>query len=284
MTLEELASVANFSKYHFNRVFSSIVGETPFRFILRLRLEKAASLMLANKKESITEIAFRCGFSDISIFSRNFKNRFNISASKYRNEKLNISNISQPISNTEQRKENPALYFCAVQQTKNWSVKMGLNKSVEIQELPHMTVAYIRNMGPWNGDQEIYQNLRNKLFTWASVRGLMGGKDFKYLILYHDNPKVALNDKLRMSLCVTIPPETQVDGEIGKMELEAAKYVVARFELTPQDFKTAWEWLYGEWLPNSGYQPDDKPYFETYPEEPKGNKFIVDFCVPVKPL
>jgi AraC family transcriptional regulator len=284
MTLEELASVANFSKYHFNRVFSSIVGETPFRFILRLRLEKAASLMLANKKESITEIAFRCGFSDISIFSRNFKSRFNISASKYRDEKLNISNISQTISNSEQRKENPALYFCAVQQPNNWSIRMELNKSVEIQELPHMTVAYIRNMGPWNGDQEIYQSLRNKLFIWAGARGLMGGKDFKYLILYHDNPNVALNDKLRMSLCVTIPPETQVDGEIGKMELEAAKYVIARFELTPQDFKTAWEWLYGEWLPNSGYQPDDKPYFETYPEEPKGNKFIVDFCVPVKPL
>src|SRR5512145_2650164 len=72
MTLEELAAVANFSKFHFNRIFHSIVGETPFQFVLRLRLEKAASLILANKDVSISEIAFKCGFSDISVFSRNF--------------------------------------------------------------------------------------------------------------------------------------------------------------------------------------------------------------------
>jgi AraC family transcriptional regulator len=50
MTLEELVAVANFSKFHFSRIFQSIVGETPFQFILRVRLEKAAMLILANKK------------------------------------------------------------------------------------------------------------------------------------------------------------------------------------------------------------------------------------------
>ena len=36
MTLEELATVANFSKFHFSRIFQSIAGETPFQFILRV--------------------------------------------------------------------------------------------------------------------------------------------------------------------------------------------------------------------------------------------------------
>jgi AraC family transcriptional regulator len=79
MTLEELAAVANFSKFHFNRIFQSIVGEPPFRFILRVRLEKAASMILTNKNESISNIAFKFGFSDISVFSRNFKSQFNVS-------------------------------------------------------------------------------------------------------------------------------------------------------------------------------------------------------------
>lgn len=161
---------------------------------------------------------------------------------------------------------------------------MKLNKNVEVKELPQMTVAYIRNMGPWNGDKNVYKRLRNKLFLWANARGLIEKQDFKYLILYHDDPNVALSNKLRMSLCVTVPPETKVDGEIGKMEIEAAKYAIARFELTGQDFQKAWEWMYGQWLPNSGYQPDNKPYFETYPEEPSGEKFIVDFCIPIRPL
>ena len=161
---------------------------------------------------------------------------------------------------------------------------MEINKSIEIKEIPEMTVAYIRNLGPYNGDKVLYQKNRNKLFAWAGARGLMDGIDFKYLILYHDNPNVTLSENLRMSLCVTVPPDTVVDGEIGKMVIARAKYVVCRFELTENDFQDAWNWVYGNWLPQSGYQPDDKPYFETYPEEPKGNKFIVDFCVPIKPL
>ena len=161
---------------------------------------------------------------------------------------------------------------------------MELNKGVEVKMLPKMTVAYIRNMGPWGGDKNEYKRLRNKLFSWAEARDLIFGKDFKYLILYHDDPKVALSDKLRMSLCITVPPETKVGGEIGKMEIGAARYAIAHFELTSNDFQTAWEWLYGQWLPDSGYELDDKPYFETYPEVPKGDKFIVDFCIPVKPI
>ena len=284
MTLEELAGVAHFSKYHFNRIFHAFVGETPFQFILRLRLERAASLMLVNRNESITQIAFRCGFSDVAVFSKNFKISFGMSASQFRKEKLKLSNFDKPNSNLEQQKENTVPYFCHKSNTVKWRTKMELNKSIEVKELPKMTVAYIRNMGPWNGDKQVYEALRTKLFAWAGARGFLGAKDFKYLILYHDNPDVTNGDKLRMSLCVTVPPETKVDGEIGKMEIEAAKYAVARFELTGNDFQEAWQWLFGQWLPNSGYQPDDKPYYETYPKEPKSGRFIVDFCIPVIPL
>lgn len=73
-SLEELASAANFSKYHFNRIFSAYVGETPFNFTLRIRLERAASMLVMNSTESTTSIAIKCGFTDLSIFSRNFKN------------------------------------------------------------------------------------------------------------------------------------------------------------------------------------------------------------------
>lgn len=161
---------------------------------------------------------------------------------------------------------------------------MKLNKSVEITELPKMTLAYIRHIGPYKGDDKLFERLWNRLFSWAGPRGLIGGKDFRSLVIYHDDPEVTIEDKLRMSVCITVPPETKVDGEIGKMELEAAKYVIARFELNAQQFQEAWDWLYGEWFPASGYQPDEKPCFEMYPEEPKNGLFVVDICVPVKPV
>lgn len=284
ITLEELANVANFSKFHFNRIFHSIVGETPFQFIQRLRIEKAASLILSNNKESISEIAFKCGFSDISIFSRNFKSYFHVSASQYRLHKLKNSNLSQLDSNHRQDDERSIPYFCPELRTFKWRTNMKLNTSVEVKELPKMTVAYIRHIGPYKGDEKLFERIWNRLFSWAGPRGLVGGKDFKSLIVYHDDPNVTIEDKLRMSVCITVPNSTKVDGEIGKMDIEAALYVVARFVLTAEGFQEAWDWVYGQWFPTSGYQPDDSPCFEMYPEEPKNGKFVVDICVPVKPM
>ena len=284
MTLEELAAVANFSKFHFNRIFQSIAGETPFQFILRVRLEKAATLIITSKNVRISTIAYNCGFSDISVFSRNFKGHFQISASQYRLSKSKNSNLSQQDSNKHQSEEKPVQYFCPELKTFKWRTKMKLNKSVEVKELPKMTVAYIRHIGPYKGDDKLFERIWERLFSWAGPRGLIGGKDFKSLVIYHDDPNVTIEDKLRMSVCITVPPETKVDGEIGKMEIEAAKYVIAGFELTASDFQQAWDWIYGQWFPTSGYQPDDKPCFEIYPEEPKDGTFIVDICVPVKPV
>lgn len=283
-TLDELASIANFSKFHFNRIFLALVGETPFQFILRVRLEKAAALISANKKEHITEIAFKCGFTDLSIFSRNFKNYFKISASRYRLLQNEKSNISQLDSKYQQMKDKPSMYFCSSSNKIKWRTNMKLNKSVEVKDLPKMTVAYIRHIGPYKGNEKLFEKLWNQLFAWADPRGLIGGPDFKSLIIYHDDPNVTIEDKLRMSVCITVKSDTKVDGEIGKMEIEAAKYVVARFEVKASEFQQAWDWIYGQWFPSSGYQPDDKPCFELCHGEPKNGMFTVDICVPVKPL
>ena len=81
-----------------------------------------------------------------------------------------------------------------------------------------------------------------------------------------------------------MPDDTKVDGDVGKMKVEGGQYVVARFEVQTHEFAEAWSWMYAKWFPESGYQPDDKPCFEMYTEEPKDGKFKVDICVPVKPL
>ena len=161
---------------------------------------------------------------------------------------------------------------------------MKLNKSVEVKDFQKMTVAYIRHIGPYKGDSNLFEKLWGKICSWAGSRGLMQQSDLKFLVIYHDDPKITIEDKLRMSVCLTVPSNTKVEGEIGKMDIDAGKYVVARFEVDEKGFSEAWDWVYGQWFPSSGYQPDDKPCFEIYPEEPKNGRFVVDICVPVKPL
>ncbi len=280
-TLEELASESCFSKFHFSRIFYSIIGETPFRFIQHIRLEKAASMLLYNVKYSITDIAYQCGFSDIAIFSRNFKQYFNISATQYRNEKSNKSQIK---SKEEQQRDFAMAYFCEELKTIKWRTEMKISKGIEIKVLPKMNLAYIRNVGPYDGNQQLFQHLRNKLFSWAGANELCFEKDFKFLVLYHDDPNISLSDNLIMDLAITVPENVNVDGEIGKMVIEAGKYAVARFELTGKEFLDAWNWVFAEWLPNSGFQPDNKPCFEIYLQEPKEGNYLIEICVPVKLL
>ena len=283
-TLDELSDCANFSKFHFNRIFHSIVKESPFQFIMRLRLEKSASLLLSRPNESLSEIAAQCGFSDLSVFSRNFKKYFNSSPSVYKREASKNSNIRQIDSNDQQANAQIDKYFCPDSKTVKWISNMEIIKNVEVLSLPQMTVAYTRNLGPYNGNNELYQKHREELLSWAAARDLMNYEDFKYLILYHDNPTVALNSNQRMSLCVVVPPDTLTTGTIGKMDIEKGKYVVCQLNLSAKDFPKAWDWIFNKWFPDSGYVPDNKPYFEVYPEQPKGEIFRVDICIPVKPV
>lgn len=283
-TLDELALVANFSKFHFHRIFLGVIGETPFQFINRLRLQRATTFLMMNQRLSVSELAVQCGYTDISVFSRNFKQHFGTSPTSWRKQMLTESNLSQINRNPEKVKEELSAYFCFHTKSLKWKTNMELNKSIEINQLPDMTVAYVRHIGPYKGNEELFRGLWQKLMIWAGPRGLMAQPDLKSLAIYHDDPNITDDMKLRTSICITVPEDTKVDGEVGKMKVEGGQYVVARFIVQTHQFAEAWNWVYASWFPASGYQPDDKPCFELYTEEPKDGKFTVDICVPVKPL
>lgn len=281
-SLEELSLQANFSKFHFHRIFLAVIGEPPFQYILRLRLEKAASIISSQPHKSLSEIAFQCGFSHPSIFSRNFKKYFHCTPSSFQQNAIQKSNKRQMESNMPTFSYTTKPYFCPNSKTIKWTSNMDIIKNIDVKRLANITVAYNRNLGPYKGNNLLYQQHRAELFAWAASKELMNCENFKYLILYHDNPNVALNEHQRMSLCVTIPPSTTTNGTIGKMDIEAGKYAIFQCELSAPDFPTVWNWIYEQWFPNNHYIPDTKPYFECYPEQPSGAVFKVDFCIPVK--
>lgn len=72
ISLEDVASLIGFSKFHFSRLFHQFTG-TSFYDYLSLRRLKAAESLLLNPSLPITEIALQSGFSSISTFNRVFK-------------------------------------------------------------------------------------------------------------------------------------------------------------------------------------------------------------------
>src|SRR5262249_20412330 len=83
LTLTELARVAAMSPYHFLRTFRAVVGMTPYQFVLRTRLHRAA-VHLRHSNESISTIALDAGFNDLSPFNRRFRCLMGASPRAYR--------------------------------------------------------------------------------------------------------------------------------------------------------------------------------------------------------
>ncbi|MCK5311504.1 MAG: AraC family transcriptional regulator [Desulfobacteraceae bacterium] len=296
LELATLADVANFSKYHFHRIFRAIMDEPLNRYIQRLRIEKAASQLIHNKKKTITEIAFDCGFSGSSSFARIFKETYKMSATQWRLKEFNNSKIGQtksknrkPVSNSCKAIDVSTMYIDPVSNNLTWRIKMDNQDQIiaKVKEMPEMTVAYVRHVGDYKGNQELFGKLIGKLMKWAGPRGLLQEKNVQILSVYYDDPEITNDDKLKLDVCLTIPKDFEVDGEIGKMTISGGKYVVAHFELNTEEFSDAWNMLYKDWLPKSGFQPDDKPCYELCCNDPKEHpegKHIVDICIPVVPM
>ena len=83
LSLEALAAEAGLSPKYFCRLFRQITGRTPIAYLQYYRLEKAAERLLTTD-QSITEVAFSCGFGDISYFTKAFRRAKGVSAREYR--------------------------------------------------------------------------------------------------------------------------------------------------------------------------------------------------------
>jgi AraC family transcriptional regulator len=87
ISLADLSSVTGLSKRHFIRAFGESAGQTPHRYLVSQRIERAKQL-LADSSHSITEIGLAVGFSHAQHFSNKFKALTGLTPSKYRELRL----------------------------------------------------------------------------------------------------------------------------------------------------------------------------------------------------
>ncbi|GAK58375.1 transcriptional regulator, AraC family [Candidatus Vecturithrix granuli] len=278
LSLEILAQEACFSPYHFHRIFTAIVGETPNAYINRVRLERAANMLQSNPGMSITDIAFATGFSSSAAFSRSFKQHFGCPASiwKIRQAQSSIHPVEEA-PNAMQNWQFPQSRCDPLQ-------RQTLMQRVIVKRMPAFHVAYVASQEGYRLKE--VQAAWDKLCKWAFVRDLLTFEAVMLGISY-DNPEITPYHKCRYYACVTVPDHIPSDDTVGIMDITAGRYAVYRFEGTAEGIQAAFRLIYAEWLPDSGYQPAHTPCYELYyvtPETHHEEIYTLDICMPVEPL
>lgn len=283
--LDTMAEIAHFSPFHFHRIFTLLVNETPADFLLRLRIERSAQFLKDYSDKPISEIACDCGFNSTAQFSRSFRKRFGMSATTYRdtpkfvlvNDGIYYRKNDQRLSKKPQLTLNEDPELCSV----NFKQLIFMDTNIIIQEKPEIQVIYCRHTGAFNQIGNAYE----KLMRWAGPRGLIG-PDTHGITVYYDDPSVTEIEKVRQSACIPVHRDVKVEGEIGKMTLPAGKYAVGHFEIQGHQFEQSWNTMC-LWFTESGYEPGEGYSFEQYYNNHSGkpdHQFVLDICIPVRSL
>jgi AraC family transcriptional regulator len=284
LALAAIARVAAFSPFHFHRVFRAITGETLFGFIQRLRIEKAAGALGMHPDLSVLGVALDHGFSSAATFARAFRAHFGMSATEWRAggaERWRTRQDRVRKASTPLRKPGKARTAFAPETVRRKETPMR----VQVRALPAFHVAYMRYVGPYGAHG--IPALWHRLLRWMEPRGLCTPERTTLGIAY-DDPAITAAERCRYDACVVVPADFVADRWVNLTTVPAGRYAVAGFTGTAHEIGAAWDQVFRNWLPGSGYEPDDRACYELYRGDPTvaaaTRRFRCELCLPVRPL
>ncbi len=254
--LGELARIANFSRFHFDRIYHAMVGESVIETARRLRLTRAAHL-LATTDCAVTDVAMEVGYESVQTFSRAFRAFTSISPSSFRCRRVRLAEL---VKGPVKRQEG------------------GSRMQVEILERIPVRAHVFRHKGPMTAAHETF----SRLWQWQVERGLAGTAKEAIGICYGD-PQAG--ETFRYYAGVTFETPVAAEGGVEIHEVPGGKYANYRLIGSYDQIPAAFHRFYGEWLPGSGYVPDDRPALEIYRNNPfstPANELITDLLVPIR--
>jgi AraC family transcriptional regulator len=255
ISLDELASVACFSPYHFHRIFRGMVGESVAEHVRRLRLERAAQ-QLRHSARPVTDIAFEAGYEAHESFTRAFHAAFGASPSEFR---ANHGAAARAIAAN-------GVHYADQEAPRDFDRAGAGSIPLEVrkQHLPPMRVAFLRHVGPFHQVGATW----GQLMSWAGRNGLFSSMSGT-LGICHDDPDITPPEKLRYDAAIIVRhAEIRPEGEVGVQELAGGEYAVATHKGPYEKLSVTYARMCGEWLPESSYELAAAPALEFYRNSP----------------
>jgi len=290
ITLDELADMACFSKYHYHRIFLAFTGETVMEYIRKRRLASAAARLM-NSGDRTLDIAFSLGFNSQETFIRAFKKVFGVTPGRCRKDRSLIdpekcaapARIMIKAGGIMQKPEivkKESFYVVGMECT----TTVDENKAGKV--IPKLWEAFMPRMGEIAACCATPQE-RPGAKTAGSHHG--GGLNphpgvqkcqtaFGVCFCEGENREFKYVAGVETTASAKVP-----DGMVKKL-VPAAKYAVFKHRGPIVNFYDTLDYIYGKWAPTSGFELDRTACdFELYDERFTNDAASeVDIYVPIR--
>ncbi|MEM7385969.1 MAG: AraC family transcriptional regulator [Verrucomicrobiota bacterium] len=247
-SVAELAERVGLSRFHFQRTFREVVGETVAQHASRLRLENAAA-MLKYSSWQVGDIGLACGFSSQTSFNRGFKRLYGVSPLAFRKENATVPFLRGHFR-LRPKEELPG--------------PTCLMPTVALEKWDSLDALCLRFYGKVG---EIYK-------AWAEVlewceKNLQKTEEARFLGLWFDDWSDLRDDANYRYECAVVPVDQieNVPEPFFRRRILAGKVAVARAHGRTADLERAWKAFGQGWLPYSGFQPRGHYVIDEYPVE-----------------
>ena len=238
VTVEQVAKVACYSRFHFSRIFKAITGESIKEYITRLRVQ-SASHRLSYSRDFITRIAQDCGYADSPTFIKAFSRIQGMSPKEYRNflgETIQERIKSLEDSHGKIVKENP-----------------------QIVSLKTMQVRFVRGEGEFGQHTwEAWEHLWEKI-----LKTHQDYSKFRLFAMSHDNPDL-VQENHRYDACIAGGDAILLEGRVGKRTIEGGCYARFIHRGSYKNFKYSFSAIYLLWAIKTQKQLVEKPWLVEF--------------------
>ena len=269
LTIDEVAAEAAFSRFHCQRVFRAMTGESITELVRRLRLERAG-YRLRHESVDVTEVALDAGYGSAEAFSRAFRRGCGMSPQAFRTA-WPCPAFSSPAARVR--------YYPSADRVEIDPPNGGVAMEVRIETFGDLDVARIRQVGPYNEVGPCFE----RLFGWAATIGVRPGR---ILTFSHDDPGAVAPESLRSDVCIELRTDASPPVGISMEKRGAGRYAVYTHRGTYDGIPEAYRYLFGLWLPQSGEEVDDRPCMTIYRNTPPRGapaQVLADLCLPLWP-
>ncbi len=233
LDVEIIAKHCNFAKFHFGRIFKSVIGESLYGFIKRMKIEYSAFLLHVNDRDSVTDIGEKFGYS-ASNYSTLFKKYYQTSPATFR--QLHNSNL---LSEKLLYKGKDFNYY---------------NDKVRYLEIKEFVLVYERHICNYNETQSIW-------LDFMSRHDYLYSGEAKYVEICNSDPD--FSDENRCVYDIGISVTEKIEGK-NHTTLQGGKYATYTYCGPACQIGDLYEGMLKFWLLQSEHVIDNRKIFSIY--------------------